>query len=78
MNISPEAKVTGSFTIWVMIELQVPSNKQSPIGVIEVVGMLLSETNNVSIKQWDDPESIRVWVEREYVKMDKVTKRESG
>ena len=61
-----------------MIELQVPSNKRSPIGGTEVVKMLLSETNVESKKQWEDPESISVRVEREYVGRDRVTKRESG
>jgi hypothetical protein len=48
-----------------MIELQVPSNKRRPIGVISEVEMLFFITNDELIKQWDDPESIRVWVRRE-------------
>ena len=46
-----------------MIELQVPSNKGRPIGSTEVVKRLLSETKVELMKQWEEPESIRVCVE---------------
>ena len=61
-----------------MIALQVPSNRQRPIGATEIVGILLLVTKVESIKQSEEPESIRVQVERECSEMDRVVKRESG
>ena len=61
-----------------MIALQVPSNRRRPIGATEIVGILLLVTKAESIKQSEEPESIRVWVERDCSEMDRVVKRESG
>ena len=71
-------KVTGSLATWVMIALQVPSNRWRPIGATKIVGILLLVTKAVSIKQSEEPESIKVWVERECLEMDRVVKRKSG
>ena len=61
-----------------MIALQVPSNRQRPVGATKIVGILLLVTKAESIKQSEEPESIRVRVERECLEMDRVVKRESG
>ena len=61
-----------------MIALQVPSNRWRPIRATEIVGILLLVTKAKSIKQSEEPESIRVQVDREYSEMDRVVKRESG
>ena len=58
--------------------LQVPSNRRRPIGATKIVGILLLVTKAESIKQFEEPESIRVRVERECLEMDRVVKRESG
>ena len=58
--------------------LQVPSNRQRPIRATEIVGILLLVTKAESIKQSEEPESIRVRVERECSEMDRVVKRELG
>jgi len=60
-----------------MIELQVPSNRQRPIGGIEVVINLCFDTKVGSIKQWEDPESISVLMTMS-VEIVRVMKRESG
>ena len=61
-----------------MIVLQVPSNRWRPIRATEIVDILLLVTKAESIKQSEEPESIRVQVDREYSEMDRVVKRESG
>ena len=61
-----------------MIALQVPSNRWRLIRAIKTVGILLLVTKAESIKQSEEPESIRVQVERECLEMDRVVKRESG
>ena len=61
-----------------MIALQVPSNRRRPIRPTEIVGILLLVTKAESIKQSEEPESIRVRVERDCLEMDRVVKRESG
>jgi hypothetical protein len=60
-----------------MTELQVPSNRRSPIGGIEDVDNLWVVTKIGSIKQWDDPESISVFTKR-CSEMVSIIKRESG
>ena len=71
-------KETGSSTICVMIELQVPSNKRSLTGSTEVIAILLSITKTESRKQWEEPESIRVQVGMEYVGRESIMNKESG
>ena len=61
-----------------MIELQVPSNKRSPIGFTDEVKMLFSLTNDALIKQCEDPESIRVLEGRVIGERYRVIKRDSG
>jgi hypothetical protein len=62
-----------------MVVLQDPSKSRRPIGETEVVGMLCSAANVESMKQWEDPESIRVRVSRErMVVNESVMIRESG
>ena len=61
-----------------MIALQVPSNRQRLIRATKIVGILLLVTKAESIKQSEEPESIKVWVERDCPEMDRVVKRKSG
>ena len=61
-----------------MIALQVPSNRRRPIGATKIVGISLIVTKVKSIKQSEEPESIRVQVGRECSEMDRVVKRELG
>jgi hypothetical protein len=60
-----------------MTELQVPSNRRSPIGRIVVVVIWCLDTNDESRKQWDEPESIRVCIARD-LRVARDMKRESG
>ena len=77
MNSSPDGKVIGSLAICEMMELQVPSNRWSLIGEIVVVVTLCLDTNDKSRKQWEEPESIRVCIDREFG-IVRDMKRESG
>jgi hypothetical protein len=77
VNSLPVGNVIGSLAIWVMVELGVPSNKQSLIGGIVVIVILCLDTNDESKKQWDEPESIRVCIDREFGIVRDI-KRESG
>ena len=49
----------------VIMELQVPSNRWSPMGGTTVVGMLWWSTKCLSMKQCEEPESMRVQTGRE-------------
>jgi hypothetical protein len=60
VNSSPVGKVIGSSVVLVIMELQVPSNKQSPIGVIDFVLILFLDTKSESKKESEEPESRRV------------------
>jgi len=60
-----------------MTELQVPSNKWSPTEGIVVVVILWLDTKDESIKQGDEPESIRVRMVSEFG-IARGMKRESG
>jgi hypothetical protein len=60
VNSSPVGKVIGSSAVSVIMELQVPSNKQSLIGVIDFVLILILDTKSESKKESEEPESRRV------------------
>ena len=77
MSSSPEGNDIGTSIIREMIELQVPSNRRSPIGDIGDVDNLCFDTKVGSIKQCDDPESISVF-KRRVLEISRSTKRESG
>ena len=57
MNSSPDGKVIGISAVSVIVELQVPSNKRSPIGGIDLVLILFLDTKRVSKKESEEPES---------------------
>src|SRR3984885_8241513 len=76
-SVTPVGKVIGISAFCVMIELQVPSNNQSPIGGTAMVWILWFLTKVVSMKQCEEPESIRVRIRRVGV-IVKVTKSDSG
>ena len=57
MNSSPDGKVIGISAVSVIVELQVPSNKRSPIGGIDLVLILILDTKRVSKKESEEPES---------------------
>src|ERR1700733_889579 len=76
-SVTPVGKVNGISAFCVMIELQVPSNNRSPIGGTAMVGILWLLTKVVSMKQCEEPESIRVQIRRVGV-IVKVTKSDSG
>jgi len=77
LNSVPLGKEIGSSAVWVMTELQVPSNKWSPTEGIVVVVILWLDTKDESIKQGDEPESIRVRMVSEFG-IARGMKRESG
>src|ERR1700733_2558971 len=76
-SVIPVRKVIGISAFCVMIELQVPSNNWSPIGGTAMVVILWFLTKVVSIKQCEEPESIRVQIRRVGV-IVKVIKSDSG
>ena len=62
----------------VWLSTTVPSNSWRLIRATKIVGISLIVTKVKSIKQSEEPESIRVQVERECSQMDRVVKRELG
>ena len=66
MNSSPVGKDIGSSTVLGIVELQVPSNKRSPIGEIDIVLILFLDTKSESKKESDDLESRRVGKDNEF------------
>ena len=58
-------KSIGTSAACVMMELQVPSNRRSPMGGTMVVGMLWWSTKCLSMKQCEELESMRVRTGRE-------------
>ena len=61
----PVGKVIGISAVSVIVELQVPSNKQSPIGGIEIILILFLDTRMVSKKELEELESSSVRRPRE-------------
>jgi hypothetical protein len=55
----PVGKVTGMVASSVINIFDNPSNRQSAIGDMEDVGILLRHTKSESMKQWVDPLSMR-------------------
>jgi hypothetical protein len=71
--------VIGSSTASVITEFVLPSNSRSRIGSTEQVQILYLCTNLVSIKQWVDPESTKVFILWFGIRDDnKLTTREFG
>jgi hypothetical protein len=60
VNSSPVGKVIGISAVSVIMELQVPLNKRSPIGVIDFVLILILDTKSESKKESEELESRRV------------------
>ena len=56
----PVGNIIGISVASVMMELQVPSKRRSPMGGTAKVGMLLVLANVESKKQCEEPESISV------------------
>jgi hypothetical protein len=61
----------------VIMELQVPSNKRSPIGVIDFVLILILDTKSESKKESEEPESRRVGRDNDFRMVRQIVK-ESG
>jgi hypothetical protein len=77
VNSSPVGKVIGISAVLVIMELQVPSNKRSPIRVIDFVFMLFLDTKSESKKESEEPESRRVGRDN-YFRMVRQMVKESG
>jgi hypothetical protein len=77
VNSSPVRKVIGSSAVSVIMELQVPSNKQSPIGVIDFILILILDTKSESKKESEEPESRRVGRDNDF-RMVRQMVKESG
>jgi hypothetical protein len=70
-------KVIRSSAVSVIMELQVPSNKQSPIGVIDFVSILILDTKSESKKESEEPELRRVGRDNDF-RMVRQMVKESG
>jgi hypothetical protein len=77
VNSSPVGKVIRISAVSVIMELQVPLNKQSPIGVIDFVLMLFLDTKSESKKESEEPESRRVGRDNDFIMVRQMVK-ESG
>jgi hypothetical protein len=77
VNSSPVRKVIRSSAVLVIMELQVPSNKQSPIRVIDFVLILILDTKSESKKKSEEPESRRVGRDNDF-RMVRQMVKESG
>jgi hypothetical protein len=77
MNSLPVGKVIGSSAVLVIMELQVPSNKWSPIGVIDFILILILDTKSESKKESEEPESRRVGRDSDF-RMVRQMVKESG
>jgi hypothetical protein len=77
VNSSPVRKVIGSSVVSVIMELQVPSNKQSPIGVIDFILFLFLDTKSESKKESEEPESRRIGRDSDF-RMVRQMVKESG
>jgi hypothetical protein len=77
VNSSPVRKVIRISAVSVIMELQVPSNKQSPIGVMDFVLILILDTKSESKKESEEPESRRVGRDNDF-RMVRQMVKESG
>jgi hypothetical protein len=77
VNSLPVGKDIGSSAVSVIMELQVPSNKRSLIGEIDVVLILFLDTKSESKKESDDPELRRVGKDNEFKVVRRIV-NESG
>jgi hypothetical protein len=77
VNSSPVRKVIRSSVVSVIMELQVPSNKWSLIGVIDFVLILILDTKSESKKESEEPESRRVGRNNDF-RMVRQMVKESG
>jgi hypothetical protein len=77
VNCSPVGKVIGSSTVLVIMELQVPSNKWSPIRVIDFVLILILDTKSESKKESEKLELRRVGRDNDF-RMVRQMVKESG
>jgi hypothetical protein len=77
VNSSPVRKVIGISAVSVIMELQVPSNKQSPIRVIDFILMMILDTKSESKKESEEPESRRVGRDNDF-RMVRQMVKESG
>jgi hypothetical protein len=77
VNSSPVGKVIGISMVLVIMELQVPSNKRSLIGVIDFVLMLFLDTKSESKKESEELESRRVGRDNDF-RMVRQMVKESG
>jgi hypothetical protein len=77
VNSLPVRKVIGSSAVSVIMELQVPSNKWSPIGVIDFVLFLFLDTKSESKKESEEPELRRVGRDNDF-RMVRQMVKESG
>jgi hypothetical protein len=77
VNSSPVRKIIESSAVSVIMELQVPSNKQSPIRVIDFVLFLFLDTKSESKKESEEPESRRVGRDNDFRMVRQIVK-ESG
>jgi hypothetical protein len=77
VNSSPVGKVIRSSTVSVIMELQVPSNKRSPIRVIDFILILILDTKSESKKESEELESRRVGRDNDF-RMVRQMVKESG
>jgi hypothetical protein len=77
VNSSPVGKVIGTSAVSVIMELQVPSNKWSPIGVIDFILILILDTKSESKKESEELESRRVGSDNDF-RMVRQMVKESG
>jgi hypothetical protein len=77
VNSLPVGKVIRSSAVSVIMELQVPSNKRSPIGVIDFVLILILDTKSESKKESEELESRRVGRDNDF-RMVRQMVKESG
>jgi hypothetical protein len=70
-------KVIESSTVSVIMELQVPLNKWSLIGVIDFILILILDTNSESKKEFEELESRRVGRDNDF-RMVRQMVKESG
>jgi hypothetical protein len=77
VNSSPVGKVIGISAVSVIMELQVPSNKRSPIRVIDFVLILFLDTKSESKNESEELESRRVGRDNDF-RMVRQMVKESG
>jgi hypothetical protein len=75
VNSLPVRKVIRSSAVSVIMELQVPLNKQSPIRVIDFVLFLIFDTKSESKKESEEPESRRVGRDNDFRMVRQIVKK---